>query len=59
MFETLLLTKNSEGAAQAGIALLNEAQLPEGDVLVNVAYSTVNYKDALAITGRVRVKGAA
>ena len=28
-----------------------DAQLPEGDVLVDVAYSTMNYKDALAITG--------
>ncbi|TQS72248.1 oxidoreductase [Rhodobacteraceae bacterium] len=28
-----------------------DTQLPEGDVLVDVAYSTMNYKDALAITG--------
>ncbi len=30
-------------------------ELPEGDVLVDVAYSTLNYKDALAITGRAPV----
>ncbi|MEO5661068.1 MAG: MDR family oxidoreductase, partial [Polaromonas sp.] len=30
----------------------DEAQLPEGEVLVDVAYSTLNYKDALAITGK-------
>ncbi len=29
----------------------SEGDLPEGDVLVSVAYSTMNYKDALAITG--------
>ncbi|WP_029523971.1 acrylyl-CoA reductase (NADPH) [Polaromonas glacialis] len=51
MFQALLLTKNPEGATLAEIASLDEAQLPEGEVLVNVSYSTVNYKDALAITG--------
>ena len=51
MFQALLLTKNPEGATLAEIASLDEAQLPEGEVLVEVAYSTVNYKDALAITG--------
>ena len=30
---------------------VSAADLPEGDVLVDVAYSTLNYKDALAITG--------
>ena len=52
MFKALLLTKTPEGATLADIASLDEAQLPEGEVLVNVAYSTVNYKDALAITGQ-------
>jgi hypothetical protein len=28
--------------------------LPEGDVTVRVDYSTINYKDGLAITGRRR-----
>lgn len=52
MFKALLLTKTPEGATEAALADLDEAQLPEGNVLVNVAYSTVNYKDALAITGQ-------
>lgn len=30
---------------------VSAADLPDGDVLVDVAYSTLNYKDALAITG--------
>lgn len=34
---------------------VSETQLPEGDVLVDVAYSTLNYKDALAITGAAPV----
>ena len=52
MFKALLLTKTPEGTTQAAITALDEAELPEGEVLVNVAYSTVNYKDALAITGQ-------
>ena len=51
MFKALLLTKNPDGATLAEITALDETQLPEGEVLVDVAYSTVNYKDALAITG--------
>jgi acrylyl-CoA reductase (NADPH) len=34
---------------------LEEDQLPDGDVTVQVEWSTVNYKDALAITGRAPV----
>ena len=52
MFKALLLTKTPEGTTQAAITAIDEAELPEGEVLVNVAYSTVNYKDALAITGQ-------
>lgn len=32
-----------------------EAQRPEGDVLVDVRYSSLNYKDALAVTGEGKV----
>ncbi len=31
---------------------LDEARLPEGDVTIDVEYSSLNYKDALAITGK-------
>jgi len=51
-FRALLLTQ-SDGATHAEIANLDAAQLPaDGDVLVAVEYSTINYKDGLAITGR-------
>ncbi|GJG97191.1 MDR family oxidoreductase [Cupriavidus pauculus] len=51
-FQALLLTQ-ADGKTQAEIAKLDESQLPEdGDVLVAVDYSTVNFKDGLAITGR-------
>src|SRR5688500_9474148 len=29
--------------------------LPPGDVLIDIAYSSLNYKDALAVTGRGRI----
>ena len=50
--KALLVRKNGDGKAVAGVAELDEAQLPaEGDVTVTVEYSTVNYKDGLCING--------
>jgi acrylyl-CoA reductase (NADPH) len=51
MFKALLLEK-TEAGFQAGIRELDEAALPEGDVLLQVEHSTLNYKDGLAITNR-------
>lgn len=51
MFKALYLTKDND-SFQARVAELDEAALPEGDVTLRLAYSTVNYKDALAITNR-------
>ena len=48
MFKALLLEKTPD--FHAGITQVDEAQLPAGDVTVAVAYSTLNYKDGLAIT---------
>ena len=45
--------RSVRAAAEAGP--LRVADLPEGDVLVRVAYSSLNYKDALAVTGRGKV----
>ncbi|MFM9880590.1 MAG: MDR family oxidoreductase [Burkholderiaceae bacterium] len=52
MFKALVLEKSDPKAADfsAAIKSLDEAQLPPGDVLVQVQYSTLNYKDGLAIT---------
>jgi acrylyl-CoA reductase (NADPH) len=52
MFNAILLNKNPDGTTNAQFTQLGEAQLPEGDVTVQVEYSTINYKDALAITGK-------
>jgi len=54
MFSALLIEKGDAGQT-VGVADLDEAQLPAGPddtVSVDVEYSTLNYKDALAITGK-------
>ena len=51
MFKALLIDKDDSGQRVA-LTELDEAQLPEGEVTVRIACSTLNYKDALAITGR-------
>ncbi|MFN8900420.1 MAG: MDR family oxidoreductase [Pseudomonadota bacterium] len=54
MFEALLLEKDDAGF-RAGLATLDESRLPAGDVLVRNEYSTLNYKDGLALTQRAPV----
>lgn len=51
MFKALLLEKDESGF-RAGLRELDESALPDGDVLVAVEYSTLNFKDGLAITNR-------
>jgi acrylyl-CoA reductase (NADPH) len=51
MFKAILIEKTADGS-RATLASLDEAQLPDADVTVRVERSTLNYKDALAITGR-------
>jgi acrylyl-CoA reductase (NADPH) len=51
MFKALLIEEAGE-QPQARLAELDDADLPPGPVSIDVAYSSLNYKDALAITGR-------
>ncbi|WP_236794976.1 MDR family oxidoreductase [Amycolatopsis sp. GM8] len=51
MFTAILVDK-TDTDYRAELRELDEAELPEGEVTVRVAYSTLNYKDALAITGK-------
>lgn len=51
MFKAVLIEKDEAGY-RAGVTALDDAALPEGDVTVRVDYSTLNYKDGLAITGK-------
>lgn len=54
MFRAVLIDKDDNGQRVA-LTTLDEGQLPEGDVTVRIACSTLNYKDALAITGKAPV----
>lgn len=51
MFNGILIEKDEQGY-RAAIKDIDESVLPEGDVTINVSHSTINYKDALAITGK-------
>lgn len=51
MFKGILIEKDEAGY-RAALTDLDEGRLPEGDVTVRVSHSTLNYKDALAITGK-------
>ena len=51
MFKALYLTQEGK-ATKAELRDLDEAMLPAGDVDVRVEWSTINYKDALAVTGK-------
>ncbi|MGL6176254.1 MAG: MDR family oxidoreductase, partial [Vibrionaceae bacterium] len=54
MFYALVIRQQDKGTVTA-IEQLDDTQLPEGDVLVAVEYSSLNYKDGLAITGKGKI----
>ena len=54
MFKAILLNKTDAGFGRE-LTMVSDADLMEGDVTVNVEYSTLNYKDALAITNNAPV----
>ena len=51
-FTALVVDKDEEGTVSQNIETLDDSRLPDGDVTVDVAYSTLNYKDGLCITGK-------
>lgn len=51
MFKGLLIEKEEGRDQTVGLTEIDEARLPEGEVTVDVAYSTLNYKDGLALFG--------
>lgn len=53
-FQALVLSQQ-EGLPRATVQRLNRTDLPEGDVLVKVDYSSINYKDAMAVTGTGKI----
>lgn len=53
MYQALVLEKTPDFAA--AVREVDDSFLPDGDVTIEVEYSTLNYKDALAITNRAPV----
>lgn len=53
MFKALIVSKSDDVPFEAAVKEVDHDFLnPEGDVLVKVAYSTVNYKDGLVLNGK-------
>lgn len=50
MFRALVIEKTDDGSAQAVLREMDDSALPEGDVTIDVAYSTLNYKDGLCLS---------
>src|SRR5690349_12793910 len=50
-----IVIEKTEGGSKAALADFDEKNLMDGDVTVRVEYSTINYKDGLAITGKAPV----
>jgi len=53
-FKAIMLTQD-EGRTNCAIGNITDDLLPEGDVLLAVEYSSLNYKDGLAVTGKGKV----
>ena len=51
MFNAIVIDK-ADDVQSVSLTQVDESALPEGDVLIDVAFSTLNYKDGLAITGK-------
>ena len=54
MFKALVLEQEGK-ITTSSIQQLDDSQLPDGEVTVAVEYSSLNYKDGLAITGKGRI----
>lgn len=50
-----IVAEEVDGKVRAALKELTTNDLPPGDVTVRVAYSTLNYKDGLAVTGRAKI----
>lgn len=55
MFNALVLNQDENKKTTAAIEQLSTSDLPDEDVLVKVDYSSLNYKDGLAVTGKGKI----
>ncbi|MDX1570194.1 MAG: alcohol dehydrogenase catalytic domain-containing protein, partial [Xanthomonadales bacterium] len=54
-FRAFRIDQNEDGEHSAGVVELTRDELSDGEVLIRTAYSSVNYKDALAGTGQGKI----
>jgi acrylyl-CoA reductase (NADPH) len=54
MSKALVLEKSDSGIT-SGVMAIRQEDLPDGDVVVSVLFSSLNYKDALAVTGKGKI----
>ncbi len=54
-FKALVLRQDDDGKTRSAIEILTNADLPDEEVLVNVEYSSLNYKDGMAVTGTGKI----
>lgn len=54
MFKAILIEKSGERSGPR-LAEIDKSSLPDGDVTVRISHSTLNYKDGLAITGKIPI----
>lgn len=50
-----LILEQQDGKTLAAVQDIADSQLPQGNVTVDIAWSSLNYKDALAITGKGKI----
>jgi len=50
-----LILEQQDGNTLASVQDIADSQLPQGNVTVDIAWSSLNYKDALAITGKGKI----
>ena len=49
MFNALVVNKDEDGKTSSGVSRVTLEDLPDGEVVVAVEYSTVNWKDGLCL----------
>src|SRR5450755_3480215 len=54
-FPCMMVRKDGEGRVSSAVEWITRDDLPAGEVLIEVAYSSLNYKDALASRGHAGV----
>lgn len=54
-FKAFLIEQGDDGSVSSGVKALESSALDAGEVLIRVHYSSINYKDALAATGKGKI----